>query len=347
MKMKLLGCAIVGALIASQTAMAADYDDRWYLSGTLGVLGTDPSRDTSNAFMYGVGFGRMITPNVSVDLDLDRANTHIDPIPNSDWDLTGLGVTGRYHFIKDGRNWWPYLSAGIGVQRHDLSFGPFEVDGSNLMTRVGAGLQGDFGQWAARLEGGVRWDFDDETTSEDSFRDLYAAASLLYKLGDLPAPAVTPPPPPPPNCADFDDDRDGVNNCNDRCPNSQPGQAIGADGCPVTVVIDLRGVNFDFDKDTLRPDAIAILDQAVDVLRRNPQLRVEVAGHTDSIGTDAYNQDLSQRRAAVVYQYLTNAGIDSSRLAGPNGYGESRPIDTNETREGRARNRRTELNVQN
>ena len=89
------------------------------------------------------------------------------------------------------------------------------------------------------------------------------------------------------------------------------------------------------------------MGEATEILKRYPDLRVEVAGHTDSVGTAAYNQGLSERRAKAVYDYLTSNGIDSSRLAGPVGYGLTRPIDTNETKEGRARNRRTELNVQN
>src|SRR5690606_27618360 len=111
--------------------------------------------------------------------------------------------------------------------------------------------------------------------------------------------------------------------------------------------------NFDFDKSTLRPDAIAILDEAIEILKRYPDLRVEVAGHTDAIGTDAYNQGLSERRARAVYDYLTANGIDASRLVGPNGYGESRPIapntnpDGSDNPEGRAQNRRTELIDQN
>lgn len=150
-----------------------------------------------------------------------------------------------------------------------------------------------------------------------------------------------------------DSDGDGVTDCNDRCPASQAGQAIGPDGCPVPLTIDLRGVNFDFDKSNLRPDAVAILQEAVTILSNYPDMRVEVAGHTDAIGTDAYNQDLSQRRAKAVYDYLTTHGIDASRISGPSGYGESRPIapntnaDGSDNPEGRARNRRTELNVQN
>lgn len=148
----------------------------------------------------------------------------------------------------------------------------------------------------------------------------------------------------------MDSDGDGVNDCNDKCPNSQAGQAIGPDGCPAPVTIDLRGVNFDFDKSTLRPDAVAILNEAVGILQRYPDLRVEVAGHTDLCGTDAYNQSLSERRARAVYDYLTSNGIDAGRLVGPTGYGESRPLEqTEQTLPGckSETNRRTELNIQN
>src|SRR3546814_11672794 len=87
----------------------------------------------------------------------------------------------------------------------------------------------------------------------------------------------------------MDSDGDGVNDCDDKCPDSQAGQTIGPDGCPVPVSIDLKGVNFDFDKSTLRPDAVAILNAAIEILKRYPALRVAVAGHTDSKGTAAYN----------------------------------------------------------
>ena len=145
-------------------------------------------------------------------------------------------------------------------------------------------------------------------------------------------------------------DGDGVNDCDDKCPGSQAGQTIGPDGCPVPVSIDLKGVNFDFDKSNLRPDAIAILNEGIEILKRYPDLRVEVAGHTDLCGTDEYNQGLSERRARAVYDYLTSNGIDAGRLVGPNGYGESRPLEqTPQTLPGckSETNRRTELNVQN
>ena len=102
------------------------------------------------------------------------------------------------------------------------------------------------------------------------------------------------------------------------------------------------------DTDLAEPtaDSLAILDQAVDTLQRYPQVHVTVAGYTDGVGTAEYNQKLSERRAQIVYTYLTSHGIDASRLEGPIGHGMSNPIGDNATDSGRAQNRRTELQVQ-
>ena len=106
-------------------------------------------------------------------------------------------------------------------------------------------------------------------------------------------------------------------------------------GPPQKVVIDLRGVNFKFDRPkagehNIEPtlqvptaDSVAILDQAIDALKRYPEIKVELDGHTDSIGTDAYNQKLSERRAQIVYDYLTAHGIDASRITAVKGFGEN------------------------
>jgi outer membrane protein OmpA-like peptidoglycan-associated protein len=109
--------------------------------------------------------------------------------------------------------------------------------------------------------------------------------------------------------------------------------------------IVLRGVNFDLDKSEIRPDAGVILDEAANQLGQVPGARVSVEGHTDSSGSDAYNQSLSERRAASVKDYLVGKGVDGSRLTTA-GYGESQPVADNATAEGRALNRRVELKVQ-
>jgi OOP family OmpA-OmpF porin len=260
--------------------------------------------------------------------------------------------------VTEGRAWNPYVLVGMGFQRSEEEYNAFPSPNSpgqredgNLAAKIGVGLQGDVGRVKIRTELASRIDFDDQSVAapdEDYFTDVLASVGVVIPLGPPPVAPVGPAP--TVTCADKDDDGDGVNNCDDKCPGSVAGQAVGPDGCPVPLTIDLKGVNFDFDRATLRPDAIAILDEAISILQRYPQLRVEVAGHTDLCGSDAYNQGLSERRARAVYDYLTSHGVDASRLAGPNGYGESRPLEqTAQTLPEckNERNRRTELNVQN
>ena len=357
MKKNLLCCALLG-MLGSSAVLAEDffYDDRWYVSGTVQQNFYDGERGLGDSMGLGLGFGKFFAPRWSFDAELNYANpqkTGSDLL----WSQYGLGVTGRYHWRNEDSTWWPYLAFGVGAQRHEDEYsnlsggGPLDRRGTNLLTKLGLGLQADYDRTSWRFEVGARQDYDDGNPDNSVYHDVSAGLTVLVKLGAKPEKPVPPPPPPPPEprvtCADLDDDGDGVNNCDDKCPATPAGTIVGPDGCPVPVTIDLRGVNFDFDKSTLRPDAVAILNEAVEILKKYPELRVEVAGHTDSTGPENYNQGLSERRARAVYEFLTSNGISASRLSGPVGFGELRPIDTNDPREGRARNRRTELNVQN
>ncbi|MEG3790252.1 OmpA family protein [Lysobacter sp. CCNWLW3] len=360
MKIRLLSTALLAGLAFAQAASAQDFDDRWYITGSAGMNLQDNDRGTRNAPFLGLGVGKFISPTWSVDGELNYQHPKNDANQNLAWSQYGVSLDFRRHFITEGRNWNPYALLGIGYQRSEEEFNNFPSPNSpgrredgNLAAKVGLGIQGDLGRVGIRTELAYRADFDDTSVSapqEDWFGDVLASVGIIVPLG----PEAAPPPPPAPevapNCADKDDDGDGVNNCDDKCPGSQAGQTIGPDGCPVPVSIDLKGVNFDFDKATLRPDSTAILNEAVEILKRNPSLRVEVAGHTDQCGKDAYNQKLSERRAQTVYDYLTSNGVEASRLGGPNGYGESRPLED----KGQAfpgckseTNRRTELNSQN
>jgi outer membrane protein OmpA-like peptidoglycan-associated protein len=113
---------------------------------------------------------------------------------------------------------------------------------------------------------------------------------------------------------------------------------------PVHKRIILRGVHFDFDKSAIREDSRPVLDEAVEVLKENPNVRISVEGHTDNVGSDLYNEKLSVRRAEAVFRYLVNHGIAPERMEVV-GYGESRPVADNATESGRAQNRRVELHV--
>jgi len=111
---------------------------------------------------------------------------------------------------------------------------------------------------------------------------------------------------------------------------------------PCAGVIRLRGVNFDFDRAEILPASRPILDQAASRLLQCGKERLQVEGHTDSIGSDTYNQSLSERRARTVRDYLVSKGVSAGRISAV-GFGESKPIATNDTPEGRFLNRRVEV----
>jgi OOP family OmpA-OmpF porin len=140
-----------------------------------------------------------------------------------------------------------------------------------------------------------------------------------------------------PGCP-LDSDGDGVYNRMDECPRTPEGAHVDDRGCWV-----LEGLYFDTDEAEIKARGYAILQEVVEVLERNPGVRVEIAGHTDSRGSDGYNQLLSERRAQAVRDFLVEAGIDADRLTA-RGYGESRPAVPNTSDENMAKNRRVQLN---
>ncbi len=157
--------------------------------------------------------------------------------------------------------------------------------------------------------------------------------------------------------ADFCDDVDGDYVCDDKdeCPDTPQGMPVFMNGChEMTLSEDrpwvLRGVNFEFDRAVLRQESIPILEAAVNVLNEHPELLVAIDGHTDSKGSDAYNERLSRARAATVQNYFVDKGVNGDRLVF-RGFGESRPIapnqfdDGSDNPDGRFENRRVELNV--
>jgi OOP family OmpA-OmpF porin len=112
----------------------------------------------------------------------------------------------------------------------------------------------------------------------------------------------------------------------------------------IGLTIRLKNIYFDFNKTTLKSESFVELNKVVNFLDQNPTVEIEMAGHTDSKGTDEYNINLSQGRSQAVVDYLVTQGIEAGRLV-PKGYGEGKPIDTNDTEEGRANNRRVEFTV--
>jgi outer membrane protein OmpA-like peptidoglycan-associated protein len=174
------------------------------------------------------------------------------------------------------------------------------------------------GIYIRRDEAFMRGELVAEPNNDDNLTYLTSGIALTY-LFAAPAAAAPPPPPPPPP------------------PAPEPAPVVKKK-------IVLRGVNFAFDSDKIDDEAKPILDEAVRVLGEAGVVNVSVEGHTDSTGPEDYNQGLSERRANSVRTYLETKGVAGDRLQAV-GFGESKPVASNDTRDGRAQNRRVELRV--
>ena len=146
------------------------------------------------------------------------------------------------------------------------------------------------------------------------------------------------------NGCEFDSDNDRVVNRLDNCPNTSAGTRVDSKGCEIREIINLPGVNFQKNSSILLAGGKSVLDDAAATLRLNPDIVVEVAGHSDSAGSAEYNVWLSDRRAKSVRNYLIDRGANARNLSA-RGYGEAEPLADNETAQGRARNRRVELRI--
>jgi outer membrane protein OmpA-like peptidoglycan-associated protein len=153
-------------------------------------------------------------------------------------------------------------------------------------------------------------------------------------------------------CPDEDRDNDGIEDKKDKCPDQpeNPNDFEDDDGCPDTRAkvekdrIAIRGnVLFEVGKAILKRESKQLLSEIAEVLKKNPQIEhVSIEGHTDSDGDAESNQILSQDRADAVRRYLVREGVVAKRLSAT-GYGESKPIASNDTKEGKAKNRRVEF----
>ncbi|MEJ2112854.1 MAG: OmpA family protein [Flavobacteriaceae bacterium] len=150
-------------------------------------------------------------------------------------------------------------------------------------------------------------------------------------------------------CPWPDRDGDGVPDKDDLCPDKVG--TVANQGCPEVTDAVKKALNeyaktilFDTGKATIKDQSAEVLNNIIDILKEYPNANFSIDGHTDSVGSEASNQKLSQERASSVMNYLISNGIASNRLSAE-GFGESRPIDTNNTRAGRANNRRVEISL--
>lgn len=356
-KIKLLASLLVGTMALSGPTFADEG-----LTGTIGVgqMSFDSDRDLDDSTLGNVGIGYRFDSPWAAEFSYLTANTESDP-GGIDLDASSWRLDGLYHFDYSEKL-EPFLAFGAG--RSDID-GLNNDDSGGFTLNAGGGAKYWFAPSTA-LRGDLRF----FRTMDDSEVDTGLFVGLHHHFAGRSAKAVSAPEPAGP----LDSDGDGMMDDQDACPNTPKeasvdsrGCAIDTDGdgvadykdaCPGTTQrsarIDSRGcyemltetvsvelnVQFDFDSAAARPEHRDEVKRVYDFMREYPQTKVKIEGHTDSRGSAEYNKDLSQRRADTIAEMLAvDFKLGSDRVS-TIGYGEERPIASNETDEGRQTNRR-------
>src|SRR3546814_7431465 len=150
MKIRMLSVALLAGLAFAQAANAQEFDDRWYLAGSVGYNFQSSDRTTDSAPFVTFGLGKFISPNWSIDGELNYQNPGFEDNDDLNWSQYGVSLDLRRHFIAEGRSWNPYLLAGLGYQRYEEEYdasptpdSPRQVEAGNFAAKVGAGVQSD------------------------------------------------------------------------------------------------------------------------------------------------------------------------------------------------------------
>lgn len=280
---------------------------------------------------YRLGLGYQFTPHWVLELVGSRVDTEVEGADGVDFEMTQATLDLMYNFMPE----WtvtPYalLSAGYawyeadGFKKIDPNLEDFDED--EPVIGAGLGLKANLtDNLFARLDGRY-------VSYTDSNIDDYIAHLVIgYTFGEAAAPAPAPAPVMMEEPVDGDADGDGIPDSRDKCPGTSAGAKVDADGCyiiiekPVTIRLE---VLFDFDKSVVKPEYYPEIKKVADFMKQYPMTDTVIEGHTDSVGTAAYNLSLSQRRAEAVRQVLIDQfNVDASRLTSV-GYGEERPIAT-------------------
>ena len=305
-----------------------------------------------------IGLGYMVNSNLGLELLYSDVKVDRDGVVASRQDASGgkgrkaeLFWANALYKIGGAGKFQPFALFGVGRT---------EIGGSNdTEVNVGAGV---FTELNRRLS--VRADVRAVHSTDEGGIEPFAFIGLTATLGRMA---------PPPSRYSGGDGGDGGADPGGGCPNAPPGVAVDADGCPLDedsdgvpdylddclgtiagAAVDAKGchfedeeavsaevtIEFDFDSSQLRDSDYRDVRRIAEFMREHPEADAMIEGHTDSMGTDRYNQRLSQRRAQAVLDRLVDVeGIAASRITAT-GYGESQPIASNDTEEGRQRNRR-------
>lgn len=335
--------------VMSLSASAATDPDRHIAAG-LFYASPDNARGVDDGFGVNYGYGRMLGARTGWELRLfaDTFETGIQGA--TDYYQYGAGLDLLYDFGTVTRG-HPFVLIGAGGVSNDVV--PDSEDGISGYANAGLGWRSaPWKGWGLRHRFELRGFYD---TFESGQLDVLAGVTLeippervqvveksvevekvVERLVEKEVIREVPPP---------DGDGDGVPDAMDQCPDTVTGARVEPDGCVrKEQVVVLPSIEFEFESAALTVNGQAQLEQVIRFMKDQPEIALEVWGHTDWKGPGPYNQQLSELRAASVVRHLVNNGIAAGRLSSA-GFGESKPIDTNETEAGRARNRRVELHI--
>ena len=294
-------------------------------------------------------WGHLLSDNLSVEVAPTFSIFDTGQGKGTDFYQYGGTIDGAWAFTsRTQSSIVPFVLAGVGGAYEDVQ--PVTGKKGVFLADAGAGVTGPIAyglKW--RAEARYVHDFQTQFHGHGD-NDYRFSAGLEIPLGRVVHTVQAAPEPvqvvkevPRPW---VDSDGDGVDDEHDKCPNTPHGLKVDADGCVIPgQVIVLRGVTFEFNKSRIQPNAAAVLDNIVPAFTGQATLRVEIGGHTDSIGSAAYNQGLSQRRAEAVREYLISKGAKPEQLTAV-GYGKSQLlINPEKNADDRELNRRVEFKV--
>jgi OOP family OmpA-OmpF porin len=332
MKKSLVSLAIAVSCLGATVALADA--GQFYIAPGLQKMNYDAEVGLDNDLGYVIGIGYDFTSRLSAEFSVMDLNPETKAKRELDQDLWKIDVL--YGLDFDLGRFKPFVVSGLGNSN---------IDGENdSIWDIGAGL---------RLPLNERW------TWRTSIRNYYALGrdfedqdfgidtTLVYRFGGSRKSMASSNEPPREGIQEVvevaDADRDGVPDANDLCSDTPRSYAVDKDGCPIAIEEVARVellVNFDFDRSEVKEQYLPEIESVARFMEQYPDRVVELEGHTDSRGTDAYNLGLSQRRAeAVMAELVGRFGISPSRVSAK-GFGESQPIESNDSAQGRAENRR-------
>lgn len=329
-------------------AQASDYqDNRWYVSPFGSFVRTGGDRSANDGWGGGMGIGKIIDKHFNVEL---RGFHQEMGARNGLTSFTGGTADLQYYFQRE--TFSPYTVIGLGGMNSCVSANC----GAGIIGEAGVGFSYELHDNLS-IRSDVRYRYNNNLNAHiqpgtDEFHDMVVNVGFVIPFGPKPGakvevaeaepvqPVIAPAPAPAQDCSALDSDADGVNDCNDQCPSTISGSEVDPQGCPIR--LELKGVEFRLNSAELTVPARIVLDKvAKDLINYPEKSDIEVQGHTSSEASDAYNLKLSQRRSQSVAKYLKSRGVTNKLYA--KGYGESQPIASNNTEEGREKNRRVEL----